>query len=146
MEPNKIESQIKLFINQAVFLDKKRKFIYEGIHLHPSEIHLMLETKGDQAVNATKIAERLGITKGAVSQTLTRLESKGIIEKTKDPYCKNELSITLTPLGKKAYEQHQEMFDEFAKIIKNLSAQYSEKEQEIIKDFLSKITGALTTL
>lgn len=146
MEPNEIESQIKILINQAVFLEKKRTFIYEGVHLHPSEIHLMLETKGEQAVNATKIAERLGITKGAVSQTLTRLESKGIIEKTKDPYCKNELSITLTSLGKKAYEQHQEMFDEFAMGIKNIAAHYSEKEQEIIKDFLSKVTSAIMTL
>ena len=146
MEKNEVASQLLRLINQGIFLEKKRKFTFEGIQLHPSEIHLMLETKGEQAVNATKVAERLGITKGAVSQTLVRLENKGIIEKTKDPYSRNELSIALTPLGKKAYEQQQAMFYEFALGIENIFDQYSIKEQEVIKDFLFKISNIIMTI
>jgi DNA-binding MarR family transcriptional regulator len=102
MTAGELTSQVQLIINQLLFLEKRKNLTFEGISLYPSEIHLMLETKGDQAVNATKIADKLGITKGAVSQTLARLEKKGIIEKIKDPYNKNELSIILTPMGKRA--------------------------------------------
>ena len=64
----------------------------------------MLVIKNKIDTNATEIAKQLGLTKGAVSQTVSRLEKKGIIVKTKDPYNKNELTLSLTPFGKKAYK------------------------------------------
>jgi DNA-binding MarR family transcriptional regulator len=139
MALDKLISQIQAIINQLIFLERKRNFTFEGISLYPSEIHLMLETKGEQAVNATKIADKLGITKGAVSQTLARLEKKGIIEKVKDPNYKNELSIFLTPFGKRAYDQYQMMCDAINKHFYNTFSQYDEDEQEVIKRFLSDI-------
>ena len=47
--------------------------------LYPSEIHLLLLIDAQSQLNATGLAERLGLTKGAVSQTLTRLEKKGVL-------------------------------------------------------------------
>lgn len=137
MAPDPLVSQIQALINQLLFLERKRNFTFEGMSLYPSEIHLMLETKGVQAVNATKIADKLGITKGAVSQTLTRLEKKGIIEKVKDPNYKNELSIFLTPLGKRAYDQYQLMCDAINKHFYDTFSHYTEDEQKVLKRFLS---------
>ncbi len=139
MAPDSFVSQIQALVNQLLFLERKRNFTFEGMSLYPSEIHLMLETKGVQAVNATKIADKLGITKGAVSQTLSRLEKKGIIEKVKDPSYKNELSISLTPLGKRAYDQYQIICDTIYKHFYTTFSQYTDDEQEVIKRFLSDI-------
>jgi DNA-binding MarR family transcriptional regulator len=143
MATDEFVSQIKAIINHLIFLEKKKNFIFEGISLYPSEIHLMLETKGEQAVNATKIADKLGISKGAVSQTLARLEKKGIIKKIKDPNYKNELSIFLTPLGKRAYDQYQILCTAIIKHFCTIISHYSEDEQKVIKRFLSDFKDTL---
>lgn len=139
-------TQIHTIINQIVFFEKKKNFVFEGINLHPSEIHLMLETKGEQAVNATKIADKLGITKGAVSQTLTRLEKKGIIEKIKDPNYKNELSILLTPLGKRAYDQYQKMYNSLTDHFCGIMSKYTKDEQEVIQKFLADFSDVFDNI
>jgi DNA-binding MarR family transcriptional regulator len=59
-------------------------------------IHLIL-VMSEQPTNATQMAQALHVTKGAVSQTISRLKKKGIIKKDKDPYLKNELTLMFTP-------------------------------------------------
>lgn len=146
METGEIAGQIGAIINRVVFLERRRRFVFEGTSLYPSEIHLMLETKGDQAVNATRMADRLGVTKGAVSQTLTRLEKKGIIEKTKDPGSRNELSVTLTPSGKRAYDRYRTMHDSVAARLQGVISGYAEHEQRLIERFLADLRRVIERL
>ena len=86
-------------INTLIFKEKKKVFRFNDVSLYPSEVHLMIAIKHGVNKNATEIAKLLGLTKGAISQTLSRLEKKGIIIKTKDPYKKNELTLSLTEFG-----------------------------------------------
>lgn len=146
MIEHELASQIRVIINQIIFLEKRRNFNFKGITLYPSEIHLMLETKGEQAINATKIADNLRITKGAISQTLSRLEKKGIIEKEKDPYNKNELSIILTPLGKRVYHQYELRYSVINDNFTNMLAYYSKDELEVIKKFISDLENTLNLI
>jgi DNA-binding MarR family transcriptional regulator len=126
-------------LNRLIFIEKSSAFEFEGIKLYPSEIHLMLETKGENAVNATRIAERLGVTKSAISQTISRLEKKGIVYKEKDAYNKNELAISLTPLGKKAFDKYEALqVVLFQKLFNYLSA-LTENERELLDGILSQI-------
>lgn len=139
------EAVEKLFeiINHFVFSEKKKPFYFEGIDLYPAETHLILEIKGVTMVNATRMAEQFGITKGAMSQTLKRLEAKGILKKSKDPYNKNELSVTLTPLGKRAYGRCKQMRDMIAARFRGVLATFEEREQEAVARFLSDLSDAL---
>jgi len=86
-----------------------------------------------------KMAARLGVTKGAVSQTLARLEKKGILNKTKDPQNKNELTVHFTQLGKDVLKEQIELrktfHEQYAKYFSNIS----EKEKAIIMGFLKKM-------
>ena len=75
-----IKGQLQRVINKILFMKKKSLFLFQGVELYPSEVHLMLLIKGERATNATKMAAQLGVTKGAVSQTLSRLEKKGYVE------------------------------------------------------------------
>ena len=88
-----IVSQIFTLIDRVLFIEKKTKVKFENVTLYPSEIHLILFLYREQDTNVTRIAERLGVTKGAISQTLSRLESKGVLHKVKDPNNKNEYWI-----------------------------------------------------
>ena len=97
-------------------------------------------------LSALDMANRLGVTKGAVSQTLSRLEKKGIINKTKDPRFKNKLQVNLTKTGKEVYAVHQEtqaMFQgQYAKYLSSIS----EEEREVIRNFLTQLEGLIDQL
>lgn len=106
----------------------------------------MLVIQNDIATNATSIAKQLGLSKGAVSQTLSRLEKKGIIIKTKDPYSKNELTLTLTAFGKKAYEFCQLKQDRFFGVHDKYLAALNPGEKEVILNFLKHLEKAVDEL
>jgi len=99
--PDTISALWDQLTNQLVFLEKRYVFRHDGLALHPSELHLLLAIRDEPAANATKLAAHLGITKGAVSQLLKRLDAKGLIEKTVDPSQKNEVTSAFTPAGGK---------------------------------------------
>lgn len=133
---NNLQTKINNLFNQLIFLEKKYIFKYKDISLHPSEIHLMLLVAEGCASNATIMSEKLGITKGAVSQTISRLERKNILNKIKDSNNKNELTLKFTLFGKEALELfnndrigNQKKFEEYLNGLSN-------NEKEIIKEFL----------
>lgn len=106
----------------------------------------MLVIKNDIDTNATEIAKQLGLTKGAISQTLLRLEKKGIILKTKNPYNKNELTLSLTGFGEKAYELCQSSQASFMEAHENYLAKLDSKEKEVILNFLLHMEKAIDDL
>ncbi len=138
--------QIERVINKFIFLEKKRRFPYGDIDLYPSEIHLMFCVKEKQATNATKMAERLGVTKGAVSQVITRLVKKGILVKSRDPYAKNELTVSFTPLGEKAVEEFWQMKNEIHQQYDHYLATLNSQELDTLTRFLTYLEEMLSSL
>lgn len=96
--------RLEQVINRLVFLEKRYVFCREALRLHPSELHVLLAVRGEPKANATRLAARLGVTKGAISQVLKRLETKGVIVKHVDSSQKNEVTVRFTPLGRDAVE------------------------------------------
>lgn len=130
-------------ISKLTFLDRRRKITYQDIRLYPSEIHLLLFIYHFQDTNITKIAERLGLTKGAISQTLSRLYKKGIIIKRTEPSKKNELQIQFTKKG-------QSLMDHIIEFRTSLETKYldflktkSDKEKQIISEFLDTLISIM---
>lgn len=76
--------------------------------LTSSEIQL-IENIGDsdEKAGVTDLAKVVGITKGAVSQTLKKLEKKGITDKEEDPENISRSIVKLTTKGKAAYYAHK---------------------------------------
>ena len=130
-----IKRQIIQVINKILFSEKKRVFKCGEASLHPSEVHLLLMIENDLATNASKIAQQLGLTKGAVSQTLSRLEKKGVIVKSRDPYNKNELTLSLTDLGKEAYQCCQSTKMAFIEAQDQVLAKLNPNEKEAVLSF-----------
>ena len=143
---DKIKKQIIHVINKTIFKEKKKIFKFKGVSLYPSEVHLLLVIKNDIDTNATEIAKQLGLTKGAVSQTLLRLEKKGIILKTKDPYNKNELTLSLTGFGEKAYELCQSSQASFIETHEGYLSKLNSKEKEVVLNFLLHMEKAIDDL
>ena len=134
--------QIQRVINRIIFMEKQQRFEFEGIKLYPSEIHLLLIIDEKYATNATKMAEQLGVTKGAVSQTLSRLEKKGVLIKTKDPQKKNELTLAFTPMGAKAFEHYKAGTARFFEMHDAYLSTLSAGDREVIQQFLKQMEEA----
>lgn len=140
-----IAQKLHSFINQILFFEKKNIFNFEGIKLYPSEIHLILIIS-EEPTNATQMAEKLNVTKGAVSQTISRLEKKGILIKTKDPNYKNELTLTFTKFGKQVFNQYKKMISTIDKQFIESISEYNAGEQKVIINFLDNLNKLFSNI
>jgi DNA-binding MarR family transcriptional regulator len=84
---------------------KPRKFGTDN-DLSGSEIHLIEVVGQNEGLSVTDLARRLGITKGAVSQTLKKMEAKELVVKEVDPANTSRMSVSLSTKGKVAYYSH----------------------------------------
>jgi DNA-binding MarR family transcriptional regulator len=132
-------------IDRIAFSSRNRIHTVEGERLHSSEIHLLLYVgqSEDHRRNVTRISETFGITKGAVSQTLTRLVRKGLLTKEIDESNKNELNIHLTEKGRRAHRAclaiKQEFFDAHSQLLMGIG----DEEKEALLGYLTRLRDHL---
>lgn len=145
-EPRKLAGQIRRVINRLIFLEKRSVLRHGGLRLHPSEIHLMQVIAEHPDLNAGQMAQRLGVSNGAVSQTLARLERKGVITKDKDSSLKNRVTAAFTASGRQAIQRFEEQQASSVESFSNYLAGLSEREREVIGSFLSHVDEFLKKL
>ncbi len=105
-----------------------------------SEIHL-IELIGDNEarLSVTDLAKTIGVTKGAVSQTLKKLENKGFIAKETDPLNLSRIIVTLTSRGKTAYYSHRDWHETMDGGFKDFFDNLSGDELSFLYETLIKI-------
>lgn len=141
-----LSAQIARVINQLLFLEKKSVFTYRGITLYPSELHLMEVVAADGGDNVTTMAQTLGVTKGAVSQTISRLVRKRIVTKTRDPHNKNELTVQFTATGKRAIEAFAGLRADAGRRYETYLSSLTDAERQIIGTFLTQVERMIADL
>lgn len=82
--------------------------------LYHSERHMIDKIGGHPGTNVTEFAKAAGVTKGAVSQIIKKLEKKGIIRRLRKIGNDKEILIELTRTGREVYQQHQKINEESA--------------------------------
>lgn len=95
-------------INKYNNLNKKAHYYGVDVLLYPSEIHVIDAIGDNNDVTITKLSMNLGITKGGISQTVSKLYGKGLIDKSVGSGI-NEVYISLTKKGLVAYEEHKKL-------------------------------------
>ncbi|MEW6350163.1 MAG: MarR family transcriptional regulator [Thermodesulfobacteriota bacterium] len=134
-----LADHLRRVINRLIFLEKRSIFRQGVLRLHPSEIHLMQVIKELPGLSAGDMAQKLGVSNGAVSQTLARLERKGVVRKEKDRSLKNRLTVDFTEPGRDAIERfEEEQASAMASFSEYLSGLTTE-EHSAIGDFLSHL-------
>jgi DNA-binding MarR family transcriptional regulator len=78
-----------------------------GVILFRAEIHTIRAIGDNSGINITKLAESMGITKGAVSQTVNKLVRKKLVRKGSAPDNAKEVLLELTELGWTGYHNHE---------------------------------------
>lgn len=136
LEPRNLAEQIDRVINRLIFLEKRTVFQRGTLRLHPSEIHLMQVIQERPDLNAGEMAQRLGVSNGAVSQTLARLERKGVIRKVKDPSLKNRVTAVFTESGRAAIQGFEEERASAMGSFADYLAGLAERDEQVIESFL----------
>ncbi|MCT4598310.1 MAG: MarR family transcriptional regulator [Vallitalea sp.] len=121
----------------------KRK--YNGIELYPSEIHTLVSIKDNDEMNMTQIAQRLGVTKGAIFKIIEKLEEKELLSRYKRHDNNKNTYFKLSERGLLAYKGHEKFHkDFFGEPPKEFTKFVAENEEiilnmfEFTKDYLVK--------
>lgn len=81
-------------------LDRAVDEVYEGSALSPADMELLVPLRYEVGgTTAIRLAERLGMSRAGVSKTLSRLETRGIVSRGKNPNDKRTAPVRLTDYG-----------------------------------------------
>lgn len=138
--------KVSHLINTILNLEKGRIFEVDGRRIYPSEVHLLLEVAGHPEANLTDLAARLGVTKGAVSQTQSRLADKGLLTKTRAPEGGNALRLQLTARGAEAVHHFRGKTSGLRAGVEQHLSGLSPAQRECISDFLDRLTTGIQQL
>ena len=106
--------------------------------LHGAEISMINAIEEQPGIHVTGLAQTLGVTKGAVSQILQRLEKKGMIVKKKDSRNLSRLEIWLSEKGKTACGNHRKRHKELDTAIDAILAHESGENIAFLNRFLKE--------
>jgi len=93
--------------NKAAAIEREPVDTGDGILLYTSEVHLIDMAGRFPEEGLSSLAVRLGITKGAISQTAKKLEEKGHLERIFREGNNKTVLIRLTRAGRRAYDWHR---------------------------------------
>ena len=144
-DEQQVMEQVQGLAGAFVAVEKDFAFHHGDVALHSSEIHLMKAVAFNPGSNAKSLAQYLGVTKGAVSQTMARLEKKDVIRKESGSG-NNEIRVLLTPAGSDALEAFQRQTAAQWRSFSDYVASLSEEERRVIVGFVDKLRRFLREL
>ena len=122
-----IHGKFQSILSLAMKLDQMPKKFGTDKDLSHSEIHLIEIIGDNQNQSVTDLAGLLGITKGAVSQSLKRLEKKGFTRKSPDP-------ANLSRILKALTDELVERQNSYLMVIPRSDPEYAAMESELLRD------------
>lgn len=111
--------------------------------LYSAEVHMIEMIGSYEAITTTKLAEKLSITKGAVSQITRKLLEKDLIIKIPSTEKNNEVLISLTDKGRIVYFYHQNMHKEMLKKIDLVLSDLSDEGKMALDQIIQIIDESL---
>jgi len=124
-------------------VDKKTRYYGTDQQLYEAEIHMIKSIKESEGIHVTGLADLLGVTKGAVSQIIMRLQKKGMIIKDTDPRNLSRLVLRLTPKGETAYVNHEKLHQEFDDLVSEILKDASEDKIAFLREFLDVLNNRM---
>lgn len=138
---NELQTLIDLFLkilHLYSVIGKKPKDYGTGDLLYIAEIHTITVVGKNKEINMTQLADMMGVTKGAISQTIRKLVNKNIIIKSNDVN-KKEINLKLSDKGLMVYKGQEsfqkELFDFAGPIYENAKP----KDRELVHNLFLAI-------
>lgn len=109
-----------------------------GDLLYFTEIHTITVIGRNREINITRLAELMGVTKGAISQTVKKLAGKNLIVRS-NTESKREVILRLSEKGKTAYKGQKSLQKEIFTFAKKLYKKGTPKQREMVRRLFDEI-------
>jgi len=139
---NTIKEIIKLseeVIFELVAREKRPIELPDGEKIYRFELHVIDLIGEKEGINVNELAKYLNVTKGAVSQVISKLESRNIVVKIKTQYNRKNVNLFLTNKGKNIFEGHKNFHLKINKKIEEVFTKYNDIEICTINNIIKEI-------
>lgn len=120
-------------------IDKRTRNYGTDEKLHNAEIHMIKTIYENKDIHVSALADKLGVTKGAISQVIFKLEKKNMVVKEKDPKNLSRILLNVSEKGEIAYFMHEKLHKDFNDIFLKTLSIFSKEEVNVIKRFLNNL-------
>mgnify|MGYP003105839524 CR=1 FL=1 len=124
-------------------LDKKTRYYGTDVPIFHSEIHVIKAIAEHPCIHVGGLADILGVTKGAASEILKKLERKALVKKEVDELNLSRYSLNLTEKGKKAHNIHMHYHDILNEMVEAELENATEVELEFLLNFFSSMISRI---
>lgn len=122
-------------------LDKKTRYYGTDVPIFHSEIHVIKAIYEHPSIHVGGLADVLGVTKGAVSEILRKLERKGLVKKEVDELNLSRYLLSLTEKGESAHKNHMHYHAILNSMVEQELQKATEAEMKFLSDFLLALTS-----
>ncbi|ELU8556995.1 MarR family transcriptional regulator [Vibrio cholerae] len=119
-------------------IELKMEALYQQAGLTAGEFEVLMTLRGvghPYCLNPSDLQVRLLLSSGAMTNRLTRLERKGLVERNLSRYDRRNVEVTLTEVGRQRIEL---WLPEYCDLQSSLLAKFSEVEQEALSTQLQE--------
>ncbi len=137
-EPTKIDLMIRTNMaarDYGIQMTMYRNIIFEKLAVNGTDMECLGFLLSKRISNPTELAKYTGLSSGATTAMLDRLEKGGFIERRRNP---DDRRGTLIVLAKSGAEKVAPWFAPVGKAQNELISNYSEKELQLISDFFER--------
>jgi DNA-binding MarR family transcriptional regulator len=138
---NELQNLIDLFLkilHLYSVISRKPVNYGTGDLLYFTEIHTISVVGKNREVNMTRLAEMMGVTKGAISQTVKKLVNKNLILKTNITNRK-EVNLRLSDKGQMAYKGQKLFQKEIFTFAEMLYNRGTPEQRELVRRLFIEI-------
>ncbi|MCX6303130.1 MAG: MarR family transcriptional regulator [Bacteroidia bacterium] len=140
-----MNSELQLLIDQFLkilhlysVISRKPVDYGTGDLLYFTEIHTITTVGKNREINMTHLAEKMGVTRGAISQTIRKLESKNLVFKSNSNN-KKEFNLKLSEKGQIAYKGQMSFQREIFTFAETLYEKGTVQNRELVKGLFEAI-------
>ena len=131
---NELQTLIDLFLkilHLYSVIGRKPKDYGTGDLLYFTEIHTIAMVGKNREINMTRLADMMGVTKGAISQTIRKLVSKNYIVKS-NTNNRKEINLRLSEKGKVVYKGQESFQKELFTFAETLYDSARTEDRELV--------------
>lgn len=136
-QPRKIIDALTRITERSDQFRHGHEELFADINL--TEVHCINWIGVIDHANVTKIANEMGMTRGAISKVARKLAGKGLVESYQEPTNNKEIYFRLTDAGRPLYDAHKTCHELARREKLALLAAYGDDEQAVILRFLGDI-------
>ncbi len=137
-EVNELVNLFQSILHVYSIIERQPRDFGIGYTVHLSELQTVSSIGEHPDVNMTQLAEIMGVTRGAISQTVRKLVTKKLVSRTNERNHK-EINLKLTSLGEMVRNGYLERMKEEFTFADELYAAATPAERELVKRLFLQI-------